>query len=156
EIIVAGSALEMGLISQDSFSILVFMAIFTTAAVPLFLKWGTDWLRRRGELVRRDEERRGVIIVGASPLARLLAHRLAASRPVWPLDANADRCAQARAEGLTAVAGNALQENVLSEAHAAEADTLIALTPNVEVNMLVAQLGRDVFLIPNLYLAQLG
>jgi len=37
----------MGLISQDIFSILVFMAIATTATVPLFLKWGTDWLRRR-------------------------------------------------------------------------------------------------------------
>lgn len=156
EIIVAGIALEMGLITQEIFSILVFMAIFTTAAVPLFLKWGTDWLRRRGELVRRDEERGGILIVGAGPLARLLAHRLKQSHPVWLLDTNADRCATAHAEGLSVVCGNALEENVLSEAHAAEADTLIAMTSNAEVNMLVAQLAKDVFFIPNLYLLQLG
>lgn len=154
EIIVAGIALEMGLISQEIFSILVFMAIFTTSAVPLFLKWGTDWLRRRGELVRRAEERKGVIIVGAGPLARLLASHLQDSSPVWLLDSNADHCRRARGENLKAICGNALQENVLSEAHAPEAETLIAMTSNLEVNTLVAQLARDVFDVPNIYVLQ--
>ncbi|GIV59326.1 MAG: hypothetical protein KatS3mg043_0415 [Rhodothermaceae bacterium] len=156
EIIVAQIGLSMGLISQEIFSVLVFMAIFTTAAVPLFLKWGTDWLRRRGELVRRAEERRGVLIIGAGPLARRLARHLQASRPVWLLDTNPEHCRAAQAEGLAVVQGNALQENVLSEAHAAEADTLIAMTPNPEVNTLVAQLARDVFFIPDIHLLQLG
>lgn len=156
EIIVAGIALEMGLITPAIFSILVFMAIFTTAAVPLFLKWGTDWLRGRGELVRRDDDRGGVLIVGAGPAARALARQLKASHPVWLLDTNAGRCQAAREEGLTVVCGNALQENVLSEAHAAEAATLIAMTSNTEVNMLVAQLAKDVFFIPYLYILQLG
>jgi len=156
EIIVAQIALDMGLISQEIFSILVFMAIFTTAGVPLFLKWGTEWLRRRGELVRRGEERRGVLVIGAGPLARLLALHLQASRPVWLLDSNPEHCREARAQGLHAISGNALQENVLSEAHAAEADTLIAMTANPEVNTLVAQLARDVFFIPDIHLLQLG
>ncbi len=156
EIIVAGIALEMGLITPEIFSILVFMAIFTTAAVPLFLKWGTDWLRRRGELVRTEEERRGVLILGAEPLGRYLAKRLQETRPVWLVDTNVEHCRDARAEGLTAIRGNALQENVLSEAHAAEADTLIALTPNPEVNTLVAQLARDVFFIPNIHILHMG
>ena len=156
EIIVAGIALEMGLISQDIFSILVFMAIFTTAAVPLFLKWGTDWLRRRGELVRRDDQRRGTLIIGAEPLARTLAHQLRESRPVWLIDSNRERCDLARAEGLHVICGDALQEIVLSEAHAPEADTLIAMTSNAEVNMLVAQLAKDVFFIPTIHVHQMG
>lgn len=156
EIIVAGIALDMGLISQEIFSILVFMAIFTTAAVPLFLKWGTDWLRRRGELVRRDEERRVTLIVGADTLSRELALRLSETQPVWLLDTNQSRCERARAAGLNVICGNALQDNILSEAHAAEASTLIAMTSNAEVNMLVAQLARDVFYIPNIHILRVG
>ncbi len=41
----------MGIISQQLFSILVFMAIFTTALVPLTVKFGVDWLERGNELV---------------------------------------------------------------------------------------------------------
>lgn len=156
EIIVAGIAMEMGLISQDIFSILVFMAIFTTAAVPLFLKWGTDWLRRRGELVRRDDQRRGILIIGAEPLARTLALQLQESKPVWLIDSNRQRCNLAREEGLNTICGDALQENVLSEAHAPEADTLIAMTSNAEVNMLVSQLAKDVFFIPTIHVHQIG
>jgi Kef-type K+ transport system membrane component KefB len=52
EIIIAEIGLTMGLISQEIFSILVFMAIFTTALVPVMLKWGVDWLRRNDQLVR--------------------------------------------------------------------------------------------------------
>ena len=48
EIIIAEIALQAGIISQEIFSVLVFMAIFTTATVPIFLKWGTEWLRGRG------------------------------------------------------------------------------------------------------------
>src|SRR5690606_24840280 len=76
ERIVAGIALEMGLITREVFSILVFMAIFTTATVPFFLKWGTEWLRSRGELVRAQGRRSGLIILGAGPTAREVARAL--------------------------------------------------------------------------------
>lgn len=156
EIIVAGIALEMGLITQDIFSILVFMAIFTTAAVPLFLKWGTEWLRRRGELVRREASRRGVLIVGAGALARALARRLRETQPVWLLDTNRDRCTNAKNEGFEVVCGNALQDNILGEAHAPEASTLVAMTSNAEVNMLVSQLAKDIFFVQNIHILQMG
>ena len=156
EIIVAGIALEMGLISQDIFSILVFMAIFTTATVPLFLKWGNEWLRSRGELVRRDSERRGVLIVGADALARSLALKLRETEPVWMIDTNERRCSRARSEGLEVTCGNALQDNILAEGHAPEAARLIAMTSNAEVNMLVAQLAKDVFLVPEIHILQTG
>jgi Kef-type K+ transport system membrane component KefB/mannitol/fructose-specific phosphotransferase system IIA component (Ntr-type) len=156
EIIIAGIGLEAGLISQEIFSILVFMAIFTTATVPFALKWGTEWLRRRGELVRSSEERRGTLILGAGPIARLLGQVLSESRPVWLVDSNQRRCEIAAAEGLSVVRGNALQEQSLSEANAAHADSVIALTSNAEVNALAAQIARNVFLVPDVHVLEAG
>ncbi len=60
EIIIATIALERGLLNvpgfgpNDLFSMLVFIAILTTAMVPATLKWGVDWLKRRGELVTME------------------------------------------------------------------------------------------------------
>lgn len=51
EIIIVSIGLTMGIISQELFSILVFMAIFTTALVPVTMKLGVDWLDRANELV---------------------------------------------------------------------------------------------------------
>ena len=155
EIIVAGIALEMGLITREVFSILVFMAIFTTATVPFFLKWGTEWLRRRGELVRAEGRRTGLIILGAGPTARALAHALA-PRETRLVDTNPASCRRAEAEGLAVTCGDALQEQVLAEAQASKATALLTLTPNLEVNALVARLARSVFLVPDVLLATDG
>jgi Kef-type K+ transport system membrane component KefB len=81
EIIIANIGLQAGIISQEVFSILVFMAIITTAMTPTTLQWGINWLKRRGELVRSGG-REGVVIVGAGPVARVLAKELSSSNPV--------------------------------------------------------------------------
>jgi Kef-type K+ transport system membrane component KefB len=150
EIIVAEIGLQMGIISQEIFSILVFMAIITTAAVPLFLKWGSDWLKGRGELVRSEDDRKGTVIVGAGPTARALARALSDGQEVWLIDKNLHHCQAAEAEGLAVVHGNALDADVLSRAHAAEARSFLALTPNEEVNVLAAQLAQETFLVPKI------
>ena len=151
EIIIAGIGLEMGIISNEIFSILVFMAIFTTATVPFGLKWGTDWLRRHGELVRSRDERKGFLIVGAGPIARFVARELSQSAPVRLLDLNRAHCQQAEEEGLEVMCADALEQGVLEEAGAVQIETLLALTPNAEVNMLTAQLARNTFLVPHTY-----
>jgi mannitol/fructose-specific phosphotransferase system IIA component (Ntr-type) len=156
EIIVAGIALEMGLISREVFSILVFMAIFTTATVPFFLKWGTEWLRRRGELVRSEGRRSGTIILGAGPTAREVARALASGGEVRLVDTNPARCRTAEAEGLAVTCGDALREQTLGEAHASDAAALLALTPNVEVNALVARMAGSVFMVPEVLVATDG
>ncbi len=156
EIIIAGIALEMGIITQELFSILVFMAIFTTATVPFLLKWGTDWLRSRGELVRTSGARRGALILGAGPLSRELARALSESRPVWMVDRNQKHCDAATDDGLHAVCGNALEEQVLSEAHAGGATMLLAMTSNTEINALAAQMARSTFMVPEVYVAREG
>jgi Kef-type K+ transport system membrane component KefB len=55
EIVIASIGLSAGVIDRGMFSILVFIAIFTTALVPPTMKWGVAWLESAGELVRLDE-----------------------------------------------------------------------------------------------------
>lgn len=55
EIVIASIGLSAGVIDTQLFSILVFIAVFTTALVPPTMKWGVQWLDRAGELVRFDE-----------------------------------------------------------------------------------------------------
>ena len=149
EIIIAQIGLELGIITAEIFSVLVFMAIFTTATVPVFLKWTTEWLEKRGELVRSTEDRKGVLILGASPTARLLARHLSKTGPVWLIDTNQYNCEMAIADGLNAIQGDALDEDILQDAEAETMRTFLALTPNPEVNVLAANIAREVFAIPD-------
>lgn len=55
EIIIASIGLSAGVIDRGLFSILVFIAIFTTALVPPTMQWGVNWLDRSGQLVRTGE-----------------------------------------------------------------------------------------------------
>lgn len=148
EIIVAGIGLELGLISPELFTILVFMAIATTATVPVLLKLGVEWLHRRGELARTSDRRTGVLVVGAGPVARTFAAHLDGGRRAVLVDSNPELCAQARRQGLAAVNGDALDADVLRRARAGDAGLLLALTPNPEVNLLAAQLAHHQFAVP--------
>jgi len=152
EIIIAEIGLEMGIIDKTIFSILVFMAIFTTLTVPVLLNWTSKWLRRRGELVYLDK-RKGAILVGVNPLSLLLAQKMSAKLPITLVDNNPERVKQARSLGLNCLQGNALNEEVLEEAKPENVATLIGLTTNSQVNLLAAQLAHDSFLIPNTYVA---
>lgn len=152
EIIIAEIALQAGIISQEIFSVLVFMAIFTTATVPVLLKWGTDWLRARGELTRSSDDRTGLVIVGAGATARAIAKILSQSiQPIWLIDNNIDHCNTAKAEGLNAIYGDALNEENLAETLMDQARWVLVLTPNTEVNILVAQLIRNTFSVPDIF-----
>ncbi|NNF88327.1 MAG: hypothetical protein HKM97_07365 [Acidimicrobiia bacterium] len=146
EIIVAEIALAAGLIDATVFSILVFMAIFTTATVPILLTWSIGWLRHRGELVA--DERSHVIVAGAGPLARRVAALLAPAGGATLIDTNAARAQTAAAEGFGVVVGSVLDEEVLEEAGAATAGRLVAVTANPEVNLLAARIGAQRFGIP--------
>ena len=152
EIIIAGIGLQAGIIDRTIFSILVFMAIATTATVPLFLTWGVRWLQGRDELVR-SSGRDGAVIVGAGPLARALATRLTGHGPVTLVDRSSEQVEAARAEGFEAVLGDALDADVLIEAGIEDVSTLVAATPNPEVNVLVAQRARERWLVPELFAA---
>jgi len=147
-IIVAEIGLQMGLIDQPLFSILVFMAFFTTALEPVFLKRGSNWLRRRGALARSDDNRDLILIAGASPLVRFMARDLAVTEKVLLVDNNSNLCQAATSEGLTAIKGNVLNEDFLDVSGAATARVFIAMTTNHEVNRLASTQARDVFGVP--------
>jgi NhaP-type Na+/H+ or K+/H+ antiporter len=86
------------------------------------------------------------IVVGAGPVGRAVARRLRdGGRPVVVLDRNPELVALARGEGLDATVGNALEEGVLEQAGADDAETIVATTTNAEVNVLAAQLGHEAF-----------
>ncbi|WP_085500515.1 cation:proton antiporter [Arenibacter troitsensis] len=148
EIIIAGIGLQMNIISQEIFSILVFMAISTTLTVPVFLTWTTNWLRKRGELVKQAA-RNGYLILGANPLGLFIAKQLAEQNEVILIDYNKDLVQEAKAQGLKAIYGNGLREDAFEEANALNTKTFIALTGNSEINLLSAQLAYNSFYIPN-------
>ena len=148
EIIIAGIGLQMNIISQEIFSILVFMAISTTLTVPVFLTWTTNWLKKRGELVKQDA-RNGYLILGANPLGLYIAKQLAEQNEVILIDYNKDLVNEAKAQGLKAIYGNGLREDAFEEANAINKNTFIALTGNSEINLLSAQLAYNSFYIPN-------
>lgn len=155
EIIIAGIGLKMGLITQEIFSVLVFMAIITTATVPVILKWGTEWLQRHKALVR-SEKGNVTLIIGANATARALARLLGETGPVSLLDANAAYVEVAHAEGFTAATGNALDTESLFQAQANLAGRAVAMTANSEVNVLAARQLREVFRTPALHILALG
>jgi NhaP-type Na+/H+ or K+/H+ antiporter len=95
---------------------------------------------------------RRVIIVGAGPLALGLASVIKQhGRPVAVVDRNDELVERARALGLEAVDGNALDESVLAAAGADDAETVVAMTTNPEVNALAAHLAQDAFGIRGAY-----
>jgi Kef-type K+ transport system membrane component KefB len=147
EIIIAGIGLQMGIITAEIFSILVFMAIFTTLTVPFLLTWTTNWLKKRGELVHQ-ETKTGFIILGANALGILLAKRLTSHYEVALVDSNRDLIAEAKKKGLKAVYGNILKEETMEEANALTTGTFIALTGNSEINLLAARLAGEAFYVP--------
>lgn len=107
-------------------------------------------LHRDRAVPAAEEQRRGILLAGAGPVARALAGELQLTRPVALLDTNADNCAAARAAGLRAFHGDALHEDELRAAGAARACTLIAVTPNESVNLAVGGPAAKKFGIPEI------
>jgi Kef-type K+ transport system membrane component KefB len=152
EIIIAEIGLEMGIIDKTIFSILVFMAIFTTLTVPVFLSWTTKWLRKRGELVYMDE-REGIVFLGVNSLSLILAKYFKDQAPVTLIDNNRELIASAEKAGYNGVYGNALNDETWEEVKANNQAAFVALTPNEEVNLSAARLAGKSFLIPEVSVA---
>jgi Kef-type K+ transport system membrane component KefB/mannitol/fructose-specific phosphotransferase system IIA component len=109
--------------------------------------------RTDGDL-ERERPRQGCILVGASPLARACARRLAdLGTPVWIVDSNRTSVEAALREGLVAVVGNAFRDVTLTQVHAFEARALVALTPNAVSNAEIARFAHEEFSVPETWVA---
>ena len=132
---------EAGIVEGERMLAITFLTIAVTVTVqgltagPVARLLGLESLRGRR-----------VIVVGAGPLALSLASVIRRyDRPVTVIDRNAELVDRARSIDVEAVAGNALDEPVLEAAGADEAESVVALTSNPEVNALAAHLAHDAF-----------
>jgi NhaP-type Na+/H+ or K+/H+ antiporter/Trk K+ transport system NAD-binding subunit len=95
---------------------------------------------------------RRILVVGAGPFALAVAEAFRLyDRPIVIVDRNRALVEDARARGFDAVTGNALDEAVLAAAGADEAESLIAMTTNPEVNTLAAHVAHDAFGVAHAY-----
>ncbi len=98
--------------------------------------------------------RAGVAVLGAEDLALAFGTALAREgRAVTFIDANAEHCAEAEAQGFVAVFGNALDERVLGRARLERCAAAVGLTANDQVNSLFVREARDDFDVPASYVA---
>lgn len=152
EIIIAGIGLEMGIIDNTIFSILVFMAIFTTLTVPVLLSMTTKWLRKRGELIYMDK-RNGMLLLGINPISLTIAKYVKEKAPVTLLDNNQEVVNDAQSKGFKCIYGNALNEDVFAETEPEHISSFIGVTTNSKVNLLAGQMAFSSYLIPQVYVA---
>ncbi len=132
---------EAGFVEGTRILAVTFMAI----AITVSLQGLTASLVAR-LLGLRSLAHQAVIVVGAGPLARGLALELQRhQRAVTLVDRNEAAVLAARALGLEARVGNALDEDVLAGLGAEEAATVVAVTTNSEVNAFAAHLAHDAF-----------
>ena len=97
---------------------------------------------------------RGWLLVGAGPLGRALGRALRdAGAPVTFLDSNGEATHEAEEEGFPVVFGNALEETTLMRANLDRFVGCVAVTPNEEVNFLVASRAREDFAVPRVWSA---
>ncbi len=95
----------------------------------------------------------GYVILGASPLARVLARTLhSGPRSVALIDSNPEACRRAEAEGLRVIFGSGLAEGVLQRASVDERQGAIAMTPNDGVNYSFIRRMRLEFNCPRVWL----
>ncbi len=125
--------------------------VFLTIAMTVTLQGlSAAWVERLLGLT--DTQTKKAIIVGAGPLGILLANILSeAGRPVMLIDRNPMHIERARCQGLDAHTANALDADSLERLGVEDAELLVAVTPNSEVNTLATQLARDSFGLQRAY-----
>jgi hypothetical protein len=144
------SALEQnGLAGGSELRALVFLTIATTVVLAGFTaRPVASWLGQR--LPARD----GFALLGANGLSLVLAEQLrGGGRPVVMLDSNPHSCRRAEEAGFTVLFGNALEERTLQRARLEIVQAVIGLTPNEELNGLFVGRARELFGVPEGFIA---
>jgi hypothetical protein len=97
---------------------------------------------------------RGVAILGANPLARLVARTLQESgQAVVVIDSDASRCADAEEDELKVIYGNAMDEKIMLRSHLDTRVAVLGLTYNGAANLLFADKARSEARVPEVYAA---
>ena len=105
-------------------------------------------------LGQRQPDRDGVIVLGVSGLALLLARELReAGTSVVFVDSNPQNCRLAEEDQFSVVFGNALQERTLQRARVGSAGTVVGLTANQMLNSVFVSRARERFRVPHALVA---
>lgn len=127
--------------------------VFLVIAMTVTLQGLSGGLVARMLGVRRGQNS-GYVLLGANPLARHLAQRLAASgEEVILVDSNADECRAAVAAGLLVLCGNALESETLARARPDSRAACVGLTSNEHINLEFARKVIEEFRGPATYVA---
>ena len=138
------SLTNQGINGGDSIKALVFLTIILTVCLQgLTANWVAGWLRIR------SDEARGAMIVGCTPMGRMVAHLIQTrGEEVIMIDANPDNYGQAKAEHLRAHLSSALDMEALNEFGVGSIGTFVTMTSNTEVNSVLAQRVMEEFRPP--------
>ncbi|MDX8391657.1 MAG: cation:proton antiporter [Mariprofundaceae bacterium] len=98
-------------------------------------------------------DERSVLIVGGGQIGAELGRALSDDREVRFLDLNAEVIGHLQRSGFEAVRGNALDPMYMEIIHAEEIGIIVAMTGSSDHNLLIAQLARDDFHIPEAFVA---
>ncbi len=140
---------EKGFAGGSRVEALVFLTIALTVVIQGLLARPTAWA-----LGLLSEEDRAVIVVGANAVGRSIADVYRrAGRPVLVTDTNPILCKKAKEEGLAIECGNVFDRAYQDRINIHDAGTLIAVTPNSEVNVLTAQMAREDYRVPHVYMS---
>ena len=135
---------QYGINGGDSIKALVFLTIMMTVFFQgLTARWVAAWLRIN------PQNATGAVIIGCSPLSRLIA-RLFQERgeSVVLIDTDPEACKIAEQENLRVFLSSGLDMEVLEEAGLASMGTFVAMTNNGEVNLVLAQRAAEEFRPP--------
>lgn len=138
---------QQGLNGGDSIKALVFLTIVMTVFIEgLTARWIARWLKIT------LAETTGAVIVGCTPLSRLIARLFQeAGETVVLIDTDFEACQKAKEENLPVFQSSALDPDVLEEAGIHSMGTFMALTNNGEVNLVLAQRAIEEFQPPRVY-----
>ena len=132
---------EKGINGGDAIKALVFLTILMTVFFQgLTARWVAGWLQIS------KSEAKGAVIIGCNSLGRLVGRLFQeAGESVVAIDTNPEDCRKAEAEGLQVFQSSALDPEVLAEAGIESMGTFIALTTNIELNVVLAQRAVEEF-----------
>lgn len=135
---------EKGITGGDAIKALVFMTIIMTVFLQgLTARWVASWLQITSDRAK------GAVIIGCNPLGRYVGRLIQElGESVVAIDTDAEACKKAEADGLQVFQSSALDSEVLTEAGIESMGTVIALTNNGEVNLVLAQRAVEEFQPP--------
>ncbi len=138
---------ERGISGGDAIKALVFLTIIITVLTQGL----TASLLARGLGLTGHREGSGAVIVGCNPLSLLIARLFQESGEIVTLiDTNPEACEPAQKANLPVFVNSALDTAVLEEAGITAAATLLTITNNGDVNVVVAQQAQEEFQLPRI------